>query len=62
MGLAFSLKTVAARAKHFRTVMDYGRRPADHSHAVPLKGALIKERLEEIEAFEKEYRSREPAA
>jgi RecB family exonuclease len=62
MELAFSLKTAAARAKHARMVMDYGRSLADHSHAVPLKGAFIKERLEEIEAFEKEYRSREPAA
>jgi len=62
MELAFSLRTVAARAKHFRKVMDYGRRLADHSHAAPLKGEFIKERLEQIEAFEREYRSREPAA
>jgi RecB family exonuclease len=62
MELAFSLKTAAARAKHFRTVMDYGRDLEDRSHAVPLKGSFIKERLEEIETFEKEYRLREQAA
>ncbi len=62
MELAFSLKTAAAREKHFRRVVDYGRSLTDRAHAVPLKGGFIKERLKEIEAFEKEYRSREEAA
>ena len=62
MKLALSLKTAAARARHFGAVMDYGRRLGEQADALPLERAFIDERLAEIKAFEKEYRSNEPAS